>query len=367
LHTADGVGGRRGWSEPLRVAMLAPPWLTVPPRGYGGIESVVQLLCEQLVGRGHDVTLFAPPGSRSPASLRSPLPRAYPDAIGSPCYEIDHVARAFAEIDDAAERGVPFDVVHDHCRYAALAMADRVHVPVVHTIHDRFDTDSSSFYGAHGHRATLVGISESQIARAPRALRDSPVIPNPVALERWPLQLCKRDYLLWIGRMSAVKGPHRAIAVARMAGRRLVLAGPAARGEEQFFESNVRPHIDGRRVEYAGEVAGSIKIDLFAHAAALLMPIRWPEPFGIVMIEALACGTPVIAFPEGAAAEIVRHGVNGLLVCDEREMAAALSDLPGIDPRVCRASVACRNDARAVAAAYESVYRSAVATHRGAS
>ena len=144
--------------------------------------------------------------------------------------------------------------------------------------------------------------------------------------------------------MDPVKGAHRAIEAARLAGRTLVLAGPVQPGQERYFREQVEPHLDGRRVRYVGEVAGRAKQELYANAAALLMPIRWREPFGMVMVEALACGTPVIAFPEGAAAEIVIDGENGMLVADEAEMARAVARLGSIDPRRCRASVAERYD-----------------------
>ncbi len=153
-------------------------------------------------------------------------------------------------------------------------------------------------------------------------------IPNPIDLQDWPLREHKDDYLLWIGRMTAEKGPHRAIAAARAAGVPLVLAGVIQPGQQAFFDREVAPHIDGERVRFVGEVGGSVKRSLFAGARALLMPIRWEEPFGMVMVEALACGTPVIAFPEGAARELVLHGQTGFLVEDEQAMGAAVGGFP---------------------------------------
>jgi glycosyltransferase involved in cell wall biosynthesis len=161
--------------------------------------------------------------------------------------------------------------------------------------------------------------------------------------------------------MDPVKGPHRAIAVARAAGAPLVLAGPVQPGCEAFFAEHVAPHVDGDRVRYVGEVGGERKQRLFAGARALLMPIRWPEPFGMVMVEALASGTPVVAFARGAAPEIVQDGVTGFLVDDEDAMVAALRDVAGIDPRRCRRAVAERSAPRRVAAQYEAVYRCAIA------
>jgi glycosyltransferase involved in cell wall biosynthesis len=168
----------------------------------------------------------------------------------------------------------------------------------------------------------------------------------------------KDDYLLWIGRMTVEKGPHRAIAAARIADVPLVLAGVIQPGQQAFFDREIAPHVDGNRVRFVGEVGGAVKRSLFAGARALLMPIRWEEPFGMVMMEALACGTPVIAFPEGAARELVLDGQTGFLVDDELAMGAAVAQLPRIAARDCRAWVAAHCDVDVVAAAYESAYRS---------
>ena len=343
--------------DPLRIAVVAPPWIPVPAPAYGGIEAVVDLLCEALVARGHDVTLFAAPGSRSAARLRSPLEAAHPDEFGSSLCESDHVASAWDEIDLAAELGEAFDVVHDHSGFIALAMADRVSAPVVHTVHGPFDETTNHFYQRHGHKARLVAISHSQAASAPAGVQVVDVVPNPIVVNRWPLRVQKQDYLLWVGRMDPVKGAHRAIEAAHMAGRSLVLAGPVQTGQQEYFRERIEPHIDGRRVRYVGELGGPAIKKLFANAAALLMPVSWREPFGMVMVEALACGTPVIAFPEGAAAEIVIDAENGMLVADEAEMARAVARLRSIDPERCRASVAERYDVLVTVAGYERVYR----------
>ena len=351
----------------LRIAMLAPPWIPVPPDGYGGIEAVLELLCQGLVARGHEVTLFAAPGSRSTARVQALLDEPYPDTIGSALHESDHVACAWEQVDQAAARGHPFDLLHDHSGFTALAMADRVGVPVVHTIHGAFDRDTSRFYRRHGRKATLVAISRSQAASAPVGVRIGAVVPNPIAVERWPLTTRKENYVLWVGRMDPVKGADCAIEAARLADSILVLAGPVQPGQGRYFREQIEPHIDGPRVRYVGEVGGAAKQQLYANARALLMPIRWREPFGMVMIEALACGTPVIAFPEGAAAEIVIDGENGLLVSDEHQMARAIDQvgaMGAIDPARCRASVAERYDIAVTATGYERVYRDAAGVER---
>jgi glycosyltransferase involved in cell wall biosynthesis len=348
------------------IAMLAPPWIPVPPPAYGGIESVVALLCDGLVRRGHDVHLFSAPGSRSPATVRTILPRAHPAEMERSLHEADHVAGAFEAIELAGAAGVGFDVVHDHCAFTAFAMADRLSVPLVHTLHGPFTPETSGFYRRHRRKAQAVAISEAQRAAAPLGLRIAAVVSNPIDARNWPYREDKADYLLWAGRMDVEKGPHRAVAAAQRSGLPLVLAGPVQSGQEEFFESQVAPHVDGEAVSYVGEVGGEEKCELFASARALLMPIRWPEPFGMVMVEALACGTPVIAFPEGAACEIVRNCENGFLVDDEEMMCEAIARLGEIDPETCRAQVVERFDVERVAAAYEGVYEQ-VAAGRAAS
>jgi glycosyltransferase involved in cell wall biosynthesis len=346
-------------SEPLRVAVLSPPWIPVPPPGYGGIEVVLDLLCRALVRRGNDVTLFAPPGSHSEATVVSPLGESHPDEIEQSLYEADHVARAFELVDAGAPGGRGYDVVHDNCGFTAVAMADRIEAPLVHTLHGPLDaTCIHAFYDHHGHKVTAVALSEAQARTAPAGLAVEAVIPNPIDVAAWPLVAEKDDFLLWIGRMTDDKGPQRALEAARRCDANLVLAGPVQPGQEEFFEAEVEPHLDSSAVSYVGEVGGRRKQELFARARALLMPIRWPEPFGMVMVEALATGTPVIAFREGSAPEIVEDGVCGFLVDDEEEMAAAVARLSSLDPWDCRES-AQRFDCGQIAAAYEDVYRRA--------
>ncbi len=268
------------------------------------------------------------------------------------------MARAFAAIDRArGERH--FDVVHDHCGFTALGMAERLSTPRVHTLHGQFTRATSAFYTRHESKATLVAISRAQRATAPESLSGVEVILNPIELQGWPMLEHKEDYVLWVGRMTAEKGPHRAIAAARAAAVPLVLAGVIQPGQQSFFDREVAPHIDGDRVRFLGEISGSLKRSVFAGARALLMPISWQEPFGMVMVEALACGTPVIAFPAGAASELVVDGLTGFLVEDETAMAAAVERLEAISARDCRAWVAEHCDVNVVAGSYESAYRAA--------
>jgi glycosyltransferase involved in cell wall biosynthesis len=351
---APGKARARGMRQ-LRIAMLAPPWIPVPAPAYGGIEEVIRLLCAGLTARGHHVTLFAPPGSDSSADVVTVLEAPHPDEIQHAQFEADHVARTFAAVDAAAERGEPFDVIHDHTGHTALAMSDRVGTPLVHTLHGPFTEDAARFYAQHGAKARIVAISQAQLDDAPPEMGGGCVVHNPIDCAEWPFRGEKEDFLLWIGRMSPDKGPDRAIAAAREAGARLVLAGPVQPGQEAYFAEQVEPAL-GDGIEYIGEADAERKRDLYLRARALLMPIRWPEPFGLVMVEAAACGTPVIAFPEGSAPEVVRDGETGFLVDDEHAMAAAVGRLDEIDPAACRRVCEERFGVPAVVARYEDVY-----------
>jgi glycosyltransferase involved in cell wall biosynthesis len=351
--------------DELRIAVLAPPWIPVPAPAYGGIEEVVRLEVAGLVDAGHDVTLFAAPGSRSPAGAEHVLEDCHPDEIERSLWEVDHVARAFDEIDAASARGRGFDVVHDHCGFAGLAFAHRLATPLVHTMHGPLDDTTLPFYGAHAHKGTVVAISRAQLDGAPPGLEGAPVVHNPLNFAEWELGTEPGDHVLWIGRMNPVKGPHRAIAAAREAGVPLVLAGPVQPGQERFFAEEVEPHIDGDAVRYVGETGGAEKTELFRSACAMLMPIRWPEPFGLVMIEAMACGTPVLAFPEGSAPEVVDDGVTGLVVDDEHAMAQAIGRVCDLDRAACRERACERFDAARCVEGYESVFRGAVTDRLG--
>jgi glycosyltransferase involved in cell wall biosynthesis len=305
------------------------------------------------------VTLFAPPGSDSPATVVPVLEDTHPDDIQKAQFEVDHVARAFAAIDAAGERGEPYDVIHDHVGHVSLAMADRVSVPLVHTLHGPFTEDACRFYAEHGRKACIVAISQAQLDDAPAAMGGGRVVHNPIDCSEWPFREDKEDFLLWIGRMSPDKGPHRAITAAREAGTPLVLAGPVQPGQEEFFAEEVEPRLGDDGIEYIGEADADRKRDLYQRARAFLMPIRWPEPFGLVMVEALACGTPVIAFAEGSAPEVVQEGETGFIVADEHAMADAVERLAEIDPAACRKACEERFGVPAVVRGYEDVYRAA--------
>lgn len=330
---ADWVAS--GWdtaTTPLRVGLVAPPWVPVPPTVYGGTEFVVEQLANGLTRAGCDVVLFTTGDSTCPVERRWLYPRAL-GTVADPSAEVAHVARAYREL-------AGMDVIHDHTLAGPQWVGtQRNGTPIVTTVHGPFTPRLRKHYAAVAAGGVdIVAISHSQRRSAPE-VPITAVIHHGIDTARFPLGRGQGGYVLFLGRMHPDKGAHRAIAVARAAGQRIILAAkmwePA---ERRYFAECVEPML-GTDAVYVGEVGGRQKLELLSAAYALLNPIRWPEPFGLVMIEALACGTPVLTFAEGAAPEIVEHGRSGFLCTDEDDMAAALGHVCDLDRNDCRARV----------------------------
>ena len=318
----------------LRIGIIAPPWVAVPPPIYGGTELVVDHLARGLVAAGHSVELFTTGDSTCPVH-RSWL---YPDALGTnadPGAELAHVQRAYEVLSHV-------DLVHDHTLTGPVwASSWQPDLPVVTTNHGPFTPEMIAHYRVVAERVPIIAISDAQRRSAPD-VHIATVIHHGVDVDEFPMGDGAGAYLLFLGRMSPDKGVHRAITVARQAGKPLMIAAKMWEPEERrYFAQYVEPRLDADIV-YVGQVGGQRKLALLAGAAALVNPIRWPEPFGLVMIEALACGTPVLAFAEGSAPEIIEHGRTGFLCRDEADMARRVADVTALDRRACRASVAQR-------------------------
>lgn len=326
----------------MRIGLLAPPWLPVPPPKYGGTESVIDRLARGFQAAGHDVTLFTTGDASCPVPRRWVVPESTPDEIGSAVVEQFHVAHAYEELRHC-------DVVHDHTIIGPM-YADRFPtLPVVTTNHGPFSGELLDIYRFIARTVPVIAISNHQASTA-AGVAIAGVIHHGIdvddfagpANEGRTATAPRDDYLLFLGRMIADKGARTAIDVARAAGVPIKLAAKMREPKERdYFDAQVRPLL-GPDVEYVGEVGGSDKIELLRGARALLNPIRWPEPFGLVMIEALASGTPVVSFPEGAAPEIVDHGRTGYLCHDEAAMVAAVGRLDELDPADCRAAAVAR-------------------------
>jgi glycosyltransferase involved in cell wall biosynthesis len=338
----------------MRIALIAPPWYTIPPSGYGGIEWVVALLADGLTDRGHEVTLFAAPGSGTKARLVSPLDEEPPrDAIGDPWYEASHVVSVY-------EHGDQFDILHDHTGPVGVSVGALSNCPTIHTLHGPFTQQAHMLYSRVARQHWFVAISESQKSMAPRNLRWGGVVYNGILMDRYPFREDKDDYLFFLGRADEEKAPHLAIEAARKAGRRLVMCVTTKNDRERaYWAANVEP-ILGDDVEVHGECPHEQKADLLARAAALLFPIQWAEPFGLVMTEAMACGTPVVAWRNGSVPEVVADGETGFIVSSVDEMAAAVDRVGDLDPHRMRSSVEEQFSAEAMVSGYEAAYKRAV-------
>ena len=333
----------------MRVAELPGPWTPIPPPLYGGVETVVDHLALALQAAGHQVTLYTTADSTCAVPRRAVLGEAEGDRIGHTLPELRYVLDAYAQLEQV-------EVIHDHTLLGPFHAQQATDIPVVATIHGPLDGELGPIYRRIAAQVSLVAISESQRAAAP----DIPiarVIHHGVDTTAFPFRAEADDYFLFLGRLDPDKGAHRAIAAATKAGVPLVLAGKMrAPHERAYFEAEVRPHLDSERIWYLGEVPHRRKLDLLAKARCLLMPIRWPEPFGMVVLEALACGTPVLAFPAGAVPEIVDHGRTGLLCGDEADMAEGILEVGLLDRCACRAEVEQRFSARRMAAEYAELF-----------
>lgn len=340
----------------MRIAQLAPPWITVPPPGYGGTEWVVQQLCDGLVANGHEVVLYATGDSHTAAELRPSFPVQMPHAIGTTSYDVRQVSAAFADIE-----ADDFEIVHDHSGFVGVAFSRYLAVPMVHTVHCAFDEAAYGLYDQFRDAVGYIGISEYQQSMAPPGMNWVGLAHNAVDVDGWPYTPEKDDYLLAFGRVCEAKGFHLSIEAAKRTGRRLIMAGVIQEPYREYFDERVAPMVDGDQIVYEGEVDDARRRELFAHAAAFVFPITWPEPFGLVMIEALACGTPVVALREGSVPEIVDDRRTGF-VCDTfDEFVAALGRIREIDPAVCRRSVEERFTVERMIVGYEAIYRRVLA------
>lgn len=356
LHCTAGEAGclsailSTGLMKSMKIAQLAPLQESVPPPRYGGTELVVSVLTEELVRRGHDVTLFASGDSVTSARLRSVCPRSLRTAsdIRNPSpYEWVHVGIA---LEAASE----FDIIHNHQGELAMAMSNAIATPMLTTVHNPVTEDLRVVWSHYN------GFYNTVSKAAKKGMPDKNYVGtvyNSIDVSSYPYCPQKDDYLLFLGRMSRDKGPHLAIEVARKLGKKLIMAAKVGVEDVEHFDNVVRPMIDGRQVEYLGEVDTQTKKALCAKASCLLFPITWDEPFGLVLVEAMACGTPVISFKYGAAREVVAHGKTGYLVDDCDDMVRAVLEIDKIDPADCRAHAVRNFDAPRMADDYLDAYK----------
>ena len=315
----------------MKIAQVAPLAESVPPKLYGGTERVIAWLIDELVELGHEVTLFASGDSRTRATLVPVWPRAL--RLGRP--RSDPLAAQAALLEEVARHANDFDVIHCHVDWLPLPVLSRLGVPFVTTTHGRLDLPGLSAVVERFPDARYVSISHNQRASFPSANWLGTVYHGlPVDSLRPAGE--KGTYLAFLGRLTKDKGPEEAMRIARAAGLPLHMAAKLPTGERGYFKEQLEPKIDGTQVRLTGEVNDQTKQAFLAGAAALLFPIDWPEPFGLVMIEAMACGTPVIAFRSGSVPEVVDDGITGFVVDGETEAVAAVGRLGELDRRQVR-------------------------------
>jgi len=316
----------------MKIALVSPLELKVPPKGYGGIELVVSLLTEELVCRGHDVTLFASGDSVTSANLEAICP------VFLRGTSRDRRILTMLNVVSCLNKAKNFDIIHNHTTLEGMATAGLVQTPMLTTLHGHLDGDWLELFAHYrGWHNTI-----SLAARNLLPERDGfvGVIYNAIDVESYPFNGARREaFLLFLSRMSREKGPHLAIETARKLDCRLILAGNIDSADESFFKTMVLPQIDGDQIQYIGEANQEQKRELLTRTRCLLAPLCWPEPFGLFMVEAMACGTPVVAFNRGAASEVVRDGETGYVVNTLDEMLRAIAKVHNIDPHRCRAHV----------------------------
>ena len=336
----------------LRIAMVAPLHESVPPKLYGGTERVVSYLTEELVRMGHDVTLFASGDSVTRAKLHAVVPQGL--RLDQKCH--DPLAHHFSMLNDVVERSSEFDIIHFHIDYLHYPLSRAYGLNALTTLHGRLDlAELVPLYQRYDEMA-LVSISDAQRKPLPRANWVA-TVHHGLPRDLLPFSAQPGDYLAFLGRISQEKRPDRAIRIARRAGIALRIAAKVDKADRAYFKSEIEPMLADGGVEFVGEIGERDKASFLGGAQALLCPIDWPEPFGLVMIEAMACGTPVVAWPCGSVPEIIEPGVTGFVVRSEDEAIAALADIERFDRAACRRAFEARFTAARMARDYVDVYR----------
>ena len=363
----------------MKIAQIAPPWIALPPKNYGGTESVLSTLVEEQVAQGHEVTLFAPGDAKTSAKLVS----FFPKSLLSTGVPWTMHLQAFYHLQKAIEyiKTQDFDIVHTHLSSSAdlylFPLTAALEVPHITTMHSRFPFDrhadgkigdADRYYMDWAPSVPVVALSESARAQEQFPLNFVDIVPNGIDMSKYPSTSKKRgEYFAWLGSFIAEKGPHLAIQAAKQAGVPLVLAGTIDRHRpdaRRYFHEEIEPQIDGTMIKYIGPVNLSQKVKLLSQARGFLNPIEWEEPFGLVMIEAMAAGCPVISFRRGAAPEIVVDHKTGFLVHTPDEMVQAISEIDTIDRESTRKHVEENFSARIMAEKYTRAYKKVIAMNK---
>jgi len=342
----------------MKIAQVSPLIESVPPRQYGGIERIVSYLTEELVAQGHDVTLFASGDSVTSAQLIAPCKRAL--RLGA-CQETP--AHHLVMFEELYRRATDFDIIHFHTGYQHFPLGRRLTVPHITTQHGRLDIAELEGLNREFHEIPVVSISDSQREPLPYANWQGTVY-NGLPLDLYRFQARPDDYLAFLGRTSPEKGIDVAINIALQTGRKLKIAAKIDLIDEHYFAKVIQPLLKHPDIEFIGEISDTQKQDFLGNASALLFPINWPEPFGLVMTEAMACGTPVIAYNRGAVPEVMEHDINGFVVNTQQEAINAVGQLHTINRQQCRRVFERRFSSQYMTQRYLRLYEKQIRQHR---
>jgi glycosyltransferase involved in cell wall biosynthesis len=348
----------------LRIAQIAPLWFTIPPQKYGGIERIIAMLCDELTDRGHEVTLFASPGSKTKAKLISVYDKPLIEAgvsWSNPLWNLRNLSKAY----EMANQGY-FDILHCHLDLWGLLFQNLTNIPTVHTMHnplyrtnaDATKDDRLKLFSEEAYRTNIVFISESakknSMVEFPKERVN--VIYNGIDLSHFRFNPEGGDHFVWIARVNKHKGIENAIAAAEKLGVKLLLAGRIDPTQQEYFDNTIKPHLN-EKIQYVGELTESELSDFYGNAKALLYPIEWEEPFGLVVVESMACGTPVIAYKRGSMEELIEDGKTGFVVdSDISLLCEAMKKIDLIDRKEVRASVERKFSKERMVQDYERLY-----------
>lgn len=337
-----------------KIAQIAPLWFSIPPEKYGGIERIISFLTEELVKRNHDVTLFASGDSKTRAKLISPI-RAGLISQGIPWH--DWWWNNF-NYSIAFERAKEFDILHSHWNLLGANFQKLVKTPVLHTFHNIPQKKDIRWkiFNYYKKEINAVFISESEKRNCPVNFKKSWVVYNGINLSQFKFNPSPKNHFVWIARISRAKGIENAIRAAKKTGIKLLLAGQIQPMMKDYFKKKIKPSLD-KNIRYIGELSQEKLSDFYGGAKACLYPIEWEEPFGLIMVESMACGTPVIAFDRGSAKEVIKNGKTGFVVKNIKEMIKAMKKVEQIDRLECRKRVENLFNYQRMVSDYEEIYQ----------
>ncbi|MCE3235992.1 MAG: group 1 glycosyl transferase [Vampirovibrio sp.] len=352
----------------MRIAQVAPLWELVPPKAYGGTELVVHLLTEELVRRGHEVTLFAASGSKTSARLEVCAPVALRELEEQTKKDKTHctvMAYELKMLQEVFQRADEFDVIHNHVGFQTLAFADFVDTPVVTTLHNALNPEPVRRLFYRNAHLPYISISHYQQQLWPE-LNYAATIHHGIDLNKFHpcYERDGKDYLAFLGRLSPEKGPHHAIRIAKELNMKLILAGKIDRVDQVFYDEELAHHVDGEQIIYIGELNHPQKVAFLRNAVATLCPVEWPEPFGLVMIESMACGTPVFALRDGSIPEVIDQEQSGYVADSVEELTEAVRRYRDYDRKLVRRLVEKRFSVQRMVDDHLRVYEALIAKRK---